>query len=105
MMPYACALLSSARPAAETKHESLTRTRLSVSLDQTLALSIRADVPLIDQADDSFIFRTVEVGPITFTALSPGLKAAFKQLAAGGVTEQQLSAIVLQAGEPSALML
>lgn len=71
--------------------------------DSVLQLSLRPDITLADPSADSLTFQLPLGAPLVLNHLTPGLVAAFKQLASGGATEQQLTALVQECDGPATL--
>jgi oxazoline/thiazoline dehydrogenase len=75
-----------------------------VSVEQTLELSLRPDVPLIELPEGILVFRSAESENLAFQRVSPAMRAVFDKLREGGCTEQQLSLLVMEQDGPTALM-
>lgn len=60
-----------------------------------LALSLKFSDPIVEQSADMVALRSFEGPPLVFRKLTPAMVAMFNQLAAGNVTEQELSSGVM----------
>lgn len=75
-----------------------------MTIEQTLQLSLRPDVPMLELPDGMIIFRSAESDNLAFPRVSAGMKNVFKKLAEGGYSEQQLSEMIMEQDGPTGLM-